>query len=126
LLKFYFSSIFLFIYNNSRAQNFFHQPAFNTQLLSHVPFGENSSDIWGMEKNGVKYAVIGNRTKVSIFSLEDPKKPVLRYEAPGDTSIWRDIKSYNNHLYVTADQGIGGVVIIDMTSAPEKNYTYKF
>jgi choice-of-anchor B domain-containing protein len=119
-VKILLPSIFLFIYNNSRAQNFFHQPAFNTQLLSHVPFGENSSDIWGMEKNGVKYAVIGNRTKVSIFSLEDPKKPVLRYEAPGDTSIWRDIKSYNNHLYVTADQGIGGVVIIDMTSAPEK------
>lgn len=102
-----------------KTQNNFHQPAFNTELLSNVTFGQNSSDIWGMEKNGVKYAVIGNRNKVSVFSLEDPKKPKLRYEAPGDPSIWRDIKSYNNHLYVTADEGTGGVVIIDMTKAPD-------
>ncbi|MBK9566668.1 MAG: choice-of-anchor B family protein [Saprospiraceae bacterium] len=111
--------ILFLVHATNQAQNVLHQPAFNTELLANVPFGENSSDIWGMKKNGINYAVIGNRTKVSVFSLEDPKKPKLRYEAPGDASIWRDIKSFNNHLYVTADEGTGGVVIIDMTQAPE-------
>lgn len=92
--------------------------AFNTELLSNVPFNENCSDIWGFTGGGIKYAIVGSRTKVSIFSLEDPQKPQLRYQAPGDASLWRDIKSYNNHVYVTADQGTGGVVIIDMTKAP--------
>lgn len=91
----------------------------NATLLSHVPFDQNSSDIWGYEKDGIHYAIIGNARKTSVFSLEDPKSPILRYEAPGAQSIWRDIKSYKNHLYVTTDQGADGVVIIDMTNAPE-------
>ncbi|MGB4958023.1 MAG: choice-of-anchor B family protein [Saprospiraceae bacterium] len=91
---------------------------FNTTLLSNVPINENCSDIWGYEKDGIKYAVIGSATKTSIFSLEDPKKPVLRYEAKGTSSIWRDIKSYKNHLYVTTDQGLDGLTIIDMSLAP--------
>lgn len=90
----------------------------NTELVSQVAFNENSSDIWGFENNGIKYAIIGNATKTSVFSLEDPYNPILRYVVPGASSIWRDIKSYNNHLYVTADQGQDGVVIIDMNGAP--------
>jgi choice-of-anchor B domain-containing protein len=90
----------------------------NTTLLSQVPFTENSSDIWGYEKDNIHYAIIGNARKTSVFSLEDPKAPILRHVAPGAQSIWRDIKSYKNHLYVTTDQGQDGVVIIDMTQAP--------
>ncbi len=92
--------------------------SFNTELLAHVPFNEESSDCWGFEKEGIRYAIIGNNTKTSVFSLEDPRNPVLRHTTPGAKSIWRDIKSYNNHLYVTADQGQDGVAIIDMTGAP--------
>lgn len=92
--------------------------SFNTTLLSNITFGEESSDVWGFEKDGIKYAIIGNNTKTSVYSLENPVQPVLRHVAPGAKSIWRDIKSYNNHLYVTADQGTDGLVIIDMTGAP--------
>ena len=107
-------SLFLFTGWMLPAQNL----SLNTELLSNVSFNENSSDIWGFTKDGVKYAIIGNISKASIFSLEDPQKPVLRYQALGDNSIWRDIKYYNDHLYITADQGVGGVVIIDMSKAP--------
>ncbi|MBK8669916.1 MAG: hypothetical protein IPN89_10810 [Saprospiraceae bacterium] len=51
----------------------------NTELVSQVAFNENSSDIWGFENNGIKYAIIGNATKTSVFSLEDPYNPILRY-----------------------------------------------
>jgi choice-of-anchor B domain-containing protein len=95
--------------------------SFNTTLLSSVSFGsENSNDIWGyVDGNGIKYAVIGNARNTRVFSLEDPENPVLRHTAPGAQSVWRDIKSYNNHLYVTTDQGTDGLVIIDMNKAPD-------
>lgn len=95
--------------------------SFNTTLLSSVSFGsENSNDIWGyVDGNGTKYAIIGNARNTRVFSLEDPENPVLRHTAPGAQSVWRDIKSYNNHLYVTTDQGTDGLVIIDMNKAPD-------
>lgn len=92
--------------------------SFNTELLSIISFPEENSDIWGFEKNGIHYAIIGNKTKTSIFSLEDPKKPILRYQGLGASSIWRDVKSYGNFIYVTADQGSDGIIIIDMSLAP--------
>jgi choice-of-anchor B domain-containing protein len=96
------------------------QKSFNTELLSSVSFGtENSNDIWGyIDDNGINYAIIGNARNTRVFSLEDPKQPILRHTAPGAQSVWRDIKSYNKHLYVTTDQGTDGLVIIDMTNAP--------
>lgn len=103
----------------------FTQDAVNAKLLSHVPFDVNSNDVWGFEKDGIQYAIIGNANKTSIFSLEDPEHPTLRYEAFGATSIWRDIKEYKNFLYVVADQGSDGIVIIDMNEAPE-NITHDF
>ena len=93
--------------------------ALHARLVSHDPYVENSSDIWGFEKEGIHYAVIGTLTKTRIFSLEDPVNPALVYEAEGTRSIWRDIKYYNNHLYITADQGRDGLLVIDVTGAPD-------
>ena len=90
----YFLSPFSLVFGQGVARN--------STLLSQVPFTENSSDIWGFEKDGIHYAVIGNATKTSIYSLEDPKSPILRYVAPGAQSIWRDIKSYKN-LYLIGE-----------------------
>jgi len=103
------------------------QKSFHTELLSSVSFGtENSNDIWGyIDDNGINYAIIGNARNTRVFSLEDPKQPILRHTAPGAQSVWRDIKSYNKHLYVTTDQGTDGLVIIDMTNAPTQiSHTY--
>ena len=62
--------------------------ALNAKLLSNIPLSENSSDIWGYEKDGIRYAIIGSATKTQVFSLEDPSKPILRYAAPGAQSVW--------------------------------------
>lgn len=101
--------------------SFSQKKSFNTSLLSTISFGsENSNDIWGyVDDQGLQYAVIGNARNTRVYSLEDPTNPRLRYTAPGAQSVWRDIKSYNKHLYVTTDQGTDGLVIIDMTKAPD-------
>ena len=81
------------------------QENFNVTLLSNVNVGNESNDIWGyVDGNGIEYAVIGTVANTQVFSLEDPSNPILRYTVAGATSIWRDIKSYGNYLYVVADE----------------------
>ncbi|HLO53466.1 MAG TPA: choice-of-anchor B family protein [Saprospiraceae bacterium] len=98
----------------------------NTKLISHVPFNENSSGMWGyVDQNGLKYAVIGTASATRVFSLEDPANPIERFVAPGAVGIWREVRYYKNYIYVSTDQGADGLVIIDMTNAPE-NISYSF
>ncbi len=93
---------------------------FNLELQSNILQGEDCSDVWGfVDSSGIEYAVIGTRSSAKIYSLEDPKNPILRYTAPGARSIWRDMKFYNNHIYVTQDQDTFGLTIIDVSQAPD-------
>lgn len=102
------------------------QDNINMTLVSNVQFNENSSDIWGfVDANGIEYAIIGTATNTRIYSLENPASPIERAVVPGASSIWRDIKSWKTHIYVTTDQGTDGLVIIDMTDAPE-TITYDY
>lgn len=96
--------------------------AFNTTLLSNVSFGsERGSGGWGYEDpdSKIKYALIGTYGSTRIYSLEDPENPVLRHTASGAQGWWREMRSYNKHVYVSTDQGADGMVIIDMTKAPD-------
>ncbi len=93
--------------------------ALNVNLISEYSFNENGSDIWGYEKDGIHYAIMGTLTKTNIFSLEDPKEPKLVHEVFGARSIWRDIKYYGDYIYAVADQGRDGLLIIDMSRAPD-------
>lgn len=113
------SSIILGLFLMSYATSYSQGDALHSRLISTVPVSENSSDIWGFEKEGIHYAIMGTLTKTNIFSLEDPSQPQLIYEAAGTRSIWRDIKYYGDYIYVTADQGRDGILIIDMSKAPE-------
>jgi hypothetical protein len=73
------------------------------------------NDIWGfVGKDGLEYAILGTTTGTAIYSLKDPKNPKRDTFIPGNTSIWRDMKSFKNHVYVTADQGNQGVLIINI------------
>jgi choice-of-anchor B domain-containing protein len=93
----------------------------NIELVSHIILDENANDIWGyVDNEGIEYAIIGTRRDTKIFSLENPTEPILRAEIAGTFSTWRDIKSYETNLYVIADRGTDGLLIIDMSEAPTK------
>jgi len=104
----------------------FGQENFNLELISNVPNGEEGNDIWGyVDAQGTEYAIMGTFTKTRIWSLEDPANPIERAAIPGPAGVWRDIKSYEDHLYVTSDQGEEGLLIIDMSMAPDSiSHTY--
>ena len=101
------------------------QPNLNFELLSNVTFNEAGNDIWGyVDSLGTEYAIMGTRTATRIFSLEDPANPIERAVISGSASTWRDIKHYDEYLYVTTDaapqgQPGDGLLIIDMTMAPD-------
>ena len=96
------------------------QLTFNMELVSSVDNGESGNDIWGyVDSTGVEYAIMGTRTTTKIWSLEDPANPIERASIPGPSGTWRDIKSFEDHIYVTSDQGTNGLLIIDMSGAPD-------
>ena len=120
-MKRFLPLVFLFTILSLNAQE-----NFNLDLVSQTSVGEDGNDIWGYtDENGLEYAVIGTRTATRIFSLEDPAAPIERAVISGFPSIWRDIKSFEDHLYVTTDQGQDGLLIIDMSMAPDTiNFNY--
>ncbi len=102
------------------------QDNFNLELLSQVPFEESGNDIWGYtDDEGIEYAICGSRTNTRIYSLEDPTNPEELLLIPGESSTWRDMKSWDKHVYVTTDVGQDGLLIINMENAPN-DITYKF
>jgi len=102
------------------------QENINIDFIANVPVGEDGNDIWGwVDEDGTEYAIMGSRTQTWIWSLEDPFNPTLRKQIPGASSTWRDIKSWEDHLYVTTDRGNDGLLVIDMSMAPDSiRYQY--
>ncbi len=102
--------------------NVYSQENFNLELLANVSVNEASNDIWGyVDQNGIEYAIMGTQNTTKVYSLEDPSNPIERASIPGAFTTWRDIKTFNNHAYVTTDQGgsTDGLLIIDLNGAPE-------
>lgn len=98
------------------------QPDVNLTLLSNNnDFAQALySDIWGyVDATGREYAALGTREGTAIYRLDDPTDPQLVEYVTGARSIWRDIKDYGDYLYVIADQGTDGLLVIDMSEAPD-------
>ena len=94
----------------------------NINLVAHFPYNETISDIWGYtDMQGTEYALVGTYTGTSIVSLANPQQPEELFFIPGDSSIWRDIKTYQNYAYVTNEEG-GGLLIIDLNLLPNSIY----
>ena len=99
----------------------------NTSLVAHieVPSGEDGNDVWGYtDENGLEYAIMGGASHTYIWSLEDYENPIQRAAIEGTTTIWRDMKVWEDHIYVTTDNtqqnnNFDGLLIIDMSAAPD-------
>ncbi len=102
------------------------QESLNMELISNLQYTENLSDIWGyVAPNGDEYAIVGTRNTASIVDLRDPSNPVEVAAFPGNPSTWRDMKHFGEFVYVTNDTGADGLLVIDMSEAPE-NITAEF
>ena len=99
----------------------------NMELVGRLPYpidpGVNPSvflnDIWGyVDSTGREYALVGTLAGLSIVDLQDPSQPEEIHFVRGDTSLWRDIKTYQHYAYTVNETG-GGLTIVDLSGLPE-------
>ncbi|MCC6939386.1 MAG: choice-of-anchor B family protein [Flavobacteriales bacterium] len=97
------------------------------QLDHQALHNSDLSNIWGYtDETGIEYALIGvngtgasNPGGISVVSLEDPSNPQEIFFFAGPTSIWREIKVWNDHAYMTTEAENGGIVIVDLSPLPQ-------
>ncbi len=94
----------------------------NMTQLGHYAVQDSHSvslnDIWGyVDGSGNEYALIGTTDGVSIVDVTTPSSPVEVFWKSGLNSVWRDLKTWNNHAYVTTEAP-EGLLILDLSSLP--------
>ena len=99
--KIYLFAFLIFIFQSGQAQEI------NMELLGQLNYSSDLSDIWGyVDGDGTEYALVAvnNPGGVSVVDLSDPANPEQVAFIPDASSIWRDIKTWNNHAYITNEQ----------------------
>ena len=102
----------------------------NIEYLGNLSYqqlrGSDLSNLWGYaDEEGNEYALVGvNGTSgmtggLSIVDVTDPGSPEEIYFLPGPASIWREIKVWGDHAYVTTEAEDGGLVIVDLSPLPQ-------
>ena len=97
----------------------------NVDLLAFMPpsqiGGSNSidlNDIWGWTDpvTGVEYALVGLEDGTSFVDLSDPENPVYVGKLPthSSSSLWRDIKVYNDHAFIVSEASNHGMQVFDL------------
>lgn len=90
----------------------------NFDLLNYLDFEPILNDIWGYTDTfGNEYALVGLTTGVSIVKINNPDTTLLIHHVAGDSSLWRDIKVYNNYGYAVNEDG-GGLLIMNFAQLP--------
>ena len=90
----------------------------NMTQVGHLGFNYEMSDIWGWrDASGIEYALLGSQAGFSVVSLDDPTNPVEVFYEQGDTTLWRDVKTWNNHAYIT-NEASNGLLIVDLSTLP--------
>ncbi|MCC6578755.1 MAG: choice-of-anchor B family protein [Flavobacteriales bacterium] len=103
----------------------------NISLLGHYDYqaARNShlSNLWGYtDEFGNEYALVGvngddnvpNSGGLSVVDITDPANPVEVFFTPGPNSIWREIKTWGDHAYVTTE-ATAGLLIVDLSPLPQ-------
>ncbi|RMG71853.1 MAG: choice-of-anchor B family protein, partial [Bacteroidetes bacterium] len=94
------------------------QASKNVSLISQLSFPVELNDVWGWaDSSGREYGLVGRTNGVSIVDLANPAQPVVLHDIPGVTSVWRDLKTWGHHAYVTNETG-NGLLIIDLSGLP--------
>lgn len=101
-------------------------PCNDYDLMGHIPIeglgglGAEGNDSWGWTDSttGKEYALIGTTTGSAFVDISNPTEPLLLGTLPTETinNLWRDIKVYNNHAFIVADNaGSYGMQVFDLT-----------
>ena len=92
-------------------------------LQSHLSltqmFAGDGNDSWGWTdpQDGTEYALVGLDNGTAFIDISDPANPVLVGKLPtySSSSIWRDIKTYNNYAFIVSEASGHGMQVFDLT-----------
>ncbi|MEM7367946.1 MAG: choice-of-anchor B family protein [Bacteroidota bacterium] len=112
-------TVSLFLFFSSIFSVFSQQHAsLQVDFVGQLDYSEVLSDVWGyVDSLGREYAIVGVHDGVSIVSVSDSTDPVELQFIPGATTIWRDMKTYGHHGYVS-NEGGNGLLIMDLSTLP--------
>ena len=85
-----------------------------------APSGVQFNEVWGyVDCDGNEFAIMGSSTHVHFIDLADPSNLVQIDSFPGgETTIWRDIKTYKDRAYAVSDNTSEGLMIFDLSDLP--------
>ena len=101
-------------------------PCSNIDLLAFVPVSQfaasSTNSLWGWTDPdfGTEYALIGANNGIAFYDVSTPDAPrylgKLPTTAGTGSSIWRDVRVYQNHAFVVSDSNPGhGMQVFDLT-----------
>ncbi|RNC88031.1 MAG: choice-of-anchor B family protein [Winogradskyella sp.] len=103
-------------------------PCNDYDLLSTIPVSvlansngtPEGSDIWGWTdpSTGKEYALCAMTNSTAFVDISDPVNPIFlgRLDSSAGNNFWRDVKVYNNHAFIVADNvGAHGMQVFDLT-----------
>lgn len=101
----------------------FSQASLNVTFRANYTYpGLQCANICGyVDSTGKEYALVGVETGMSVVDVTNPSSPVQVYQVAwpmnNSNSLWKEIKVYKKHAYVTSEAG-GGVQIVDLSALP--------
>ena len=111
--------------NNGMAGEY---PCKGYDLMAHIPVSvlantngnPEGSDIWGWTDSttGKEYAIAAMTNSTAFVDVTDPINPIFlgRLDSSAGNNYWRDVKVYNNHAFIVADNvGAHGMQVFDLT-----------
>ncbi|MCC7332015.1 MAG: choice-of-anchor B family protein [Flavobacteriales bacterium] len=105
---------------------FLFQPSFSQLNMSKLgqltfPGKGDLANLWGyVDEMGNEYAIVGMEEGVAVVDVTDPANPTQIYFATGVSTIWREVKVYQDKAYIT-NEGDDGLMIIDLSPLPGSN-----
>ena len=99
---------------------------YNPPNMPSTPGGVIYNDIWGYTaSDGSEYAILGNADSILVIdvSLCDDPQRVYGFDG-GNTTVWRDFKTYQDYMYAVCDNCTEGLHIFDMSGLPNGDVTH--
>lgn len=81
-----------------------------------LPANATGSSCFGYTSpSGREYALMGHSGGMSIVEITQPGSPVIVTTIPGNTSLWRDVRTFGHYAYVVTENN-GGVQVVDLAN----------
>lgn len=101
-------------------------PCRNMDLMKFMTLEEcgcdpngNTNDVWGWVSptTAREYAILGCADVTSFIDVTDPVNPIFlgTLATHSESSLWRDVESYGNWLYVVSEAQDHGLQVFDLT-----------